>query len=99
MAKTKEPRTAAVNPAGGGFILKGKHLFADKPTDTWKARFYALRRGMGYPIELLQEEWGKGGDTIREHAKRYGALRYVEASNKPGEYLACAVHPDTPKGK
>jgi transposase-like protein len=62
-----------------------------------KARLYALRKGMGYKVESLSKEWGISADTIRKHAKDHRALVYVEAT--PGEYVACVVHPETPKGE
>ena len=90
---------ADVTPAVGGFTLTGKHLLAQKPTDVWKGRFYALRRGIGYRLEALVKEWGTAMDTIRAKARVHGALRYVEDPEQPGQYIACAVHPDTPIGK
>jgi predicted transcriptional regulator len=62
-----------------------------------KARLYGLRKGMGYKVESLAKEWGISADTIRKHAKDHHALVYVEAT--PGEYVACVVHPETPKGE
>ena len=91
--------TIEVSPATGGFSLAGRSLLATKPTDIWKSRFYALRRGMGYTIEHLADQWGNSIDTIKQKARRFGALRYVEDTNKPGCYIACIVHPDTPKGR
>lgn len=94
-----KPTPVEVSPAIGGFSLSGKKLLAVKPTDVWKARFHSLRRGMGYTLEALSEEWGNSVDTIQAKARRFGALRYVEDPSKPGAYIACAVHPETPKGK
>lgn len=94
-----QPRPIAVEGAKGGFSLEGKRVLASKPTDVWKARFYALRRGMGYRLETLAEEWANSADTVRAKARAMGALRYIEDPEKPGEYIACAVHPETPKGK
>jgi hypothetical protein len=90
---------AQAGPAApsGGFSLRGIRLLSKKPADCMKARLYALRRGMGYKIESLSKEWGISADTIRKHAKDHNALVYVEAT--PGEYVACVVHPETPKGE
>jgi len=100
-AAVSDDNTPSVEVSGatGGFVLNGKKLLAAKPTDVWKARFYSLRRGMGYTIDHLCDEWGASADTVRSKAKRIGSLRYVEDDQRPGEYIACAVHPDTPKGK
>ena len=92
-----DPEPAAPAPPAGGFSLRGVRLLSKKPADCMKARLYALRRGMGYKVESLQAEWGISADTIRKHAKDHHALVYVEAT--PGEYVACVVHPDTPKGE
>ena len=91
------PPEVKVSGASGGFRLTGKNMYAERPTDTWKARFFALQHGMGYPLRLLSEQWGASEDTIRSRAKAHGALRYAE--EKPGVYMAIAVHPDTPKGR
>lgn len=95
----REPLPARVAGASGGFVLQGRRVLAAKPTDVWKGRFHALRQGMGYPLDHLSEQWGIGVETIRGKARRMGALRYVEDAEQPGQYLECAVHPDTPKGK
>jgi len=84
-------------PPGGGFSLRGIRLLSKKPTDFMKARIYSLRRGMGYKIEDLSKQWGVSTETLRKHAKDHKALVYVEAT--PGEYVACIVHPETPKGE
>lgn len=81
----------------GGFSLRGIRLLSKKPADCMKARLYNLRKGMGYKVESLAKEWGISADTIRKHAKDHNALVYVEAT--PGEYVACVVHPETPKGE
>jgi hypothetical protein len=83
----------------GGFALAGKSLLAKKPTDVWKGRFFALRRGIGYRVETLQAEWSASDEIIRSHARDHGALRYIEDPDAKGQYIACIVHPDTPKGK
>lgn len=83
-------------PPSGGFSLRGVRLLSKKPADCMKARLYGLRRGMGYRIDALSKDWGMSTDTIRKHAKDHNALVYVEAT--PGEYVACIVHPETPKG-
>lgn len=91
--------TPTVTGATSGFVLKDKPLLAQKPTDIWRGRFYALRRGMGYRIENLAREWCASEDTIKSKAKREGALRYTEDPEAVGQYIAIAVHPETQKGK
>lgn len=92
-------RLTEVAPADGGFNLDGRKLLAKRPTDVWKARFFALKPNTGYMIQHLADQWGNSADTVRSKARRFGALRYVEDADKPGNYVACIVHPDTPKGK
>lgn len=82
-----------------GFCISGKKLLAKKPTDVWRGRFHALRKGMGYPVDVVAAEWGTSPDTVREKAKDNGSLRYVESPDKPGQYMACVVHPATPTGE
>ncbi len=90
-----EPKAANSTPPSGGFSLRGVLLLSKKPADCMKARLYGLRRGMGYKIEDLSKQWGVSTDTLRKHAKDHHALVYVEAT--PGEFVACIVHPETPK--
>jgi hypothetical protein len=93
-----DPASASATPLppSGGFSLRGVRLLSKKPADCMKARLYGLHRGMGYRIADLSSKWGISEDTIRTHAKRFGSLVFVEAT--PGEYVACVVHPETPKG-
>jgi len=74
-------------------------VLAEKPTDIWKVRFYALKKGTGFRLEDMASEWGTSTDTVRCKAKANGALRYVEDPKHPGMYVACVAHPSTPKGK
>lgn len=80
----------------GDFSLAGIFLLSRKPLDVMKGRLHSLRQGVGYKLETLCRAWGCSEDNVREHAKKHGALRYVEAS--PGEYVAVVVHPETKQG-
>lgn len=91
--------TLDVTPAASGFMLNNKNLLAKKPTDVWRGRFFALRRGMGYRIRDLSKEWGVTEDNVKQHAKSHSALRYMEDPDSAGQYISIAVHPETPKGK
>jgi len=84
-----------VSTVDGGFSLSGRTVLAAKPTDIWKARFFALKPGMGYTTEHLADQWGNSMDTVKSKAKRFKALRYVEDAERPGCYMACIVHPET----
>jgi len=95
-----DARPAVVSAvAGSGFLLVGRTVLSQRPTDVWRGRFYALRRGVGYRVDALAKEWGTSPDTVRSKAHAHGTLRYVEDPERLGNYIACAVHPDTPKGK
>jgi hypothetical protein len=95
------PPKVSISPAAPNsivtFSLSGVRLLSKKPLDQMKLRLYSLDRGVGYKIDGLCHTWGCSEDSLRDHAKRYGALRYVEAT--PGEYVACIVHPETPNGE
>ena len=84
------PRADAKFP---GISLRDMRVSDSKPTDTIKRRLYALKRGIGYPIDHLSEAWGISIDTIRSYAKRNDALKYVETA--PGEWVQVTMHPDT----
>lgn len=90
---------SGIESPDGAIPLDGKNVVCTKPTDVWKGRFHSLKPNMGYPLHHLADQWGNSVETVREKAKRFGALRYVEDSNTPGTYVVCAVHPSTPKGK
>jgi hypothetical protein len=89
------PASASDQPVGS-FLLRGVHLLSKKPLDVMKGRFYALQKGVGYRIDSLAKSWECSEDTIRDHGKKHGALRYVEAT--PGEYVPVIVHPETKQG-
>lgn len=73
--------------------MRGVRVSDRKPSDSVKRLLYGLKRGMGYPIEALSHEWNISSETIRKHAMRFEAMKYVEIS--PGEWTACVMHPDT----
>jgi len=77
----------------GGISLKGVRMLDKKPADSVKRLIYTLKRGMGYPLDMLSEKWGISPDTIRSHARRFEALKYVETA--PGQWVPCVLHPDT----
>lgn len=96
--KARELETLAYRSGAtrdGRFALAGVRLLERRPADSIKGRFYGLRRGTGYMASALAREWGISLETLRRHAREYGALRYVEVS--VGNYDLCVVHPDTPK--
>ena len=76
-----------------GVSLKNANVFQHRPQDRAKGLIYGLKKGRGFPIGELSEEWGMSEDTIKKHAKRFGAYLFVEVD--PGNYVACIVHPDT----
>lgn len=90
------PTVNAAAPPRADFALGGINLLSRKPLDVMKGRLYGLQRGVGYKIETLCRAWGCSEDGLREHGKKHGALRYVEAT--PGEYVAVIVHPETKQG-
>ena len=76
-----------------GINLSNVRVADRKPNEGLKARFYALQKGKGYPVDSLALEWCFSADTIRNQAKRLGCLKYVEVD--PGQWVACILHPDT----
>lgn len=76
-----------------GINLSNVRVADRKPNEGLKARFYALQKGKGYPVDALALEWCFSEDTIRNQAKRLGCLKYVEVD--PGQWVACILHPDT----
>lgn len=80
-------------PVAGMISLTDKRVLDVKPADTVKRLLYGLKRGVGYPVDMLVDMWGFSRENICRHAKRESALKYVETS--PGEWVHCVMHPDT----
>jgi hypothetical protein len=93
--KTRKAGPAPSAPKAGGIPIHGKSVATARPADRYKRLFHCLARGMAYPTSTLAEEWHTAEDTVRQHARRHGALRYVELA--PGEWEPCALHPETAK--
>ena len=83
------------NPAGVTAIaLHNTRVLDSKPaSDNVKKQLYGLRKGMGYPVAALADQWGISEETLRRHAKKLGCLKYVETG--PGDWTHCILHPDT----
>lgn len=64
-----------------------------KPSEGVKRRLFGLKTGVGYPVDDLAEGWGCSPATLRAHARRHDALRYVEVG--PGDWVHCVMHPET----
>jgi hypothetical protein len=87
---TKEPVVKNVT----GIALHSARVMDNRPQqDKIKRMLYQLKRGTGYPVEAIAEEWGVSEDSLRKNAKRLEALKYVEVS--PGEWVLCVMHPET----
>lgn len=93
--KSKRKRKPKARTKKGGIALNKENVFKERPQDQSKRRFYSLEEGKGYPIDELAKDWGVGIDTIKKHARRWDALRYVEVT--PGDYVPCVLHPNTAK--
>ena len=92
----KEPeavREPASKTALCGINLVNVRVFDRKPNDGLKAKIYGLKKGKGYQVEDLAEEWRVSSETLRNHAKRLDSLKYVEIA--PGEWVQCVLHPET----
>jgi hypothetical protein len=86
----KEPVVKSVP----GIALHSTRVMDNRPQqDKIKRMLYQLKRGTGYPVEAIAEEWGVSEDSLRKNAKRLEALKYVEVS--PGEWVLCVMHPET----
>lgn len=91
-APRSKPASASV-AVSHGISLAGVKVCERKPAETLKGKLFALRRGMGYPLADLSDQWGVSQDNIRKHARRLDCLLYVETS--PGEWVLCVLHPET----
>lgn len=86
-----------ISAPSGGLSLTGRDVLARKPSSVWPARFNALRKNTGYPVDVLANQWQCSLDLVKSKAKSSRCLRYVQNDN--GEFVPCVVHPSTPGGK
>lgn len=86
-------RNRAPAKAVCGIALAGMRVSVRKPADSVRGLIYGLKRGYGYPLAALSQQWNISEDTIRSHAKRLECFKYVEQS--PGQWTPCVTHPDT----
>jgi len=87
-----EPATPAKD-IGGIRLSESVRVRASKPSEGIKKKLFALKRGVGYPVSDLADNWGCSPDTLKSHARRHDALRYVEVG--PGDWVHCVMHPET----
>ena len=78
---------------GGIRLSDSVRIRATKPSEGIKKKLFGLKRGVGYPVNDLSESWGCSPETLRSHARRHDALRYVEVG--PGDWVHCVMHPET----
>ncbi len=89
MSKTTEP----TKDIGGIRLNDSVRMRTTKPSEGIKKKLFALKRGVGYPVNDLSESWGCSPETLRAHGRRHDALRYVEIG--PGDWVHCVMHPET----
>lgn len=76
-----------------GFHLTPSNVYNQAPTDRVKGLLFSLPKGRGFAVSEMSKKWRMSEDTLRRHARKHDALRYVE--NEPGVYVACVMHPET----
>lgn len=81
---TAEPR---------GVMLRDVRVVDSKPNEGIKHLLFGLRKGMGFPVQELADQWGLSEETLKRHATKYGALKYVETGT--AVWTHCVLHPDT----
>lgn len=82
------PAKRSHNTVTGGISLDGVRVSNDKP----QSNLFSLKRGLAYPVIELAKQWRVSPETIRKHARRFEALKYVEVN---GEWVACVINPET----
>jgi hypothetical protein len=86
-------KNASTKTALKGIPLSGVNVSNTKPNDGLKSKIFSLRKGSGFPVSTLSEKWHVSEETIKKHAKKEDALKYVEVS--PGEWVQCVINPQT----
>ena len=76
-----------------GLVLHNDNVYCTKPQDRAKGLIFSLPKGRGFPVAELAKQWNMNPETVRKHARKWDALRYVERT--PGEIVTCVCHPDT----
>jgi hypothetical protein len=92
MVASSVPSVREVSP-GLSLSLDGVRVADSKPADSVKRKIYMLRKGRGFPLDALADEWNVSSSTLRSHARRLGAFKYVQTT--PGNWVPCVIHPDT----
>jgi hypothetical protein len=76
-----------------GISLSSKMVLSHKPAPTASLLIQRLPKGRGFEPKDLSKQWHLSEETIRSHAKKHGALKYVEVS--PGEWIPVVMNPQT----
>lgn len=76
-----------------GILLRDARVVDTRPNEGIKHLLFGLRKGMGFPVQELAEQWGVSEETLKRHANKYGALKYVETD--VAVWTHCVLHPDT----
>jgi hypothetical protein len=92
-AKAQPAQATANKPTVRGIVLANLRVSDRKPQEGLKAQLYSLKRDRAYPLTELADDWCVSVETLRMHAKRLDCLKYVET--QPGQWVMCALHPDT----
>lgn len=88
-------KNAAAVELRGIVVNKTTRVTDKRPVATLRARLYALKRGMAYPLDAVAKEWCVSPETVRRHAGDAECYRFVETA--PETWTPCVMHPDTAK--
>jgi hypothetical protein len=79
-----------------GIALTNKQILSHKPAETASLFIQRLPKGRGFLPAELAKKWHLSEETIKNHAKRLGCLKYLNVG--AGNWVQVVINPETAEG-
>jgi hypothetical protein len=79
-----------------GIALTNKQILSHKPAETAALFIQRLPKGRGFLPAELSKKWHLSEETIKNHAKRLGCLKYLNVG--AGNWVQVVINPETAEG-
>lgn len=89
------PKPAADIKLKGLQMTRETRVSIRRPATSIRSRFFELKRGQAFAVDMVAREWGISADTLRTHARDAECFLYVDMGNE--KWVPCVMHPDTAK--
>ena len=87
-----EPESVEIS----GFSLTNKEILSHRPAETASLFIQRLPKGRGFAPSDLSRKWHLSEETIKNHAKRLGCLKYLNVG--AGQWIQVVINPETAEG-